>query len=206
MTQLMCDRRASVCHLVVFDEYHFGAWRETAKELFEGEDDTTAEKEIKLRSMSSDIRLLTLKDNKILLQSRNLIRQEARGNLELKSEQEQVVVEAEKDVRLKSAKERVVIEAEKEIVLKCGDAELILSPDDIILTIAEQITVALDRNKILIDGARRGTIAVDKQGRIAVSGTSITNVAKMKYENEATMYTMHAKGISQLKASLHQIG
>lgn len=25
--------------LVVFDEYHFGAWRETAKELFEGEDD-----------------------------------------------------------------------------------------------------------------------------------------------------------------------
>jgi hypothetical protein len=26
--------------LVVFDEYHFGAWRETAKELFEGEDET----------------------------------------------------------------------------------------------------------------------------------------------------------------------
>lgn len=25
--------------LVIFDEYHFGAWRETAKELFEGEDD-----------------------------------------------------------------------------------------------------------------------------------------------------------------------
>ena len=25
--------------LVVFDEYHFGAWRDTAKELFEGEDD-----------------------------------------------------------------------------------------------------------------------------------------------------------------------
>jgi hypothetical protein len=25
--------------LVVFDEYHFGAWRETARELFEGEDD-----------------------------------------------------------------------------------------------------------------------------------------------------------------------
>jgi hypothetical protein len=24
--------------LVVFDEYHFGAWRETAKELFEGEE------------------------------------------------------------------------------------------------------------------------------------------------------------------------
>jgi hypothetical protein len=32
--------------LVVFDEYHFGAWRETAKELFEGEDD--AKKEAKL--------------------------------------------------------------------------------------------------------------------------------------------------------------
>ncbi|WP_298329746.1 GIY-YIG nuclease family protein [Asticcacaulis sp.] len=26
--------------LVVFDEYHFGAWRDTAKELFEGEDDS----------------------------------------------------------------------------------------------------------------------------------------------------------------------
>jgi hypothetical protein len=34
--------------LVVFDEYHFGAWRETAKELFEGEDDTVAQKEAKL--------------------------------------------------------------------------------------------------------------------------------------------------------------
>lgn len=32
--------------LVVFDEYHFGAWRESAKELFEGEDDTQAKKEI----------------------------------------------------------------------------------------------------------------------------------------------------------------
>ncbi len=32
--------------LVIFDEYHFGAWRETAKELFEGEDDAVAKKEI----------------------------------------------------------------------------------------------------------------------------------------------------------------
>jgi len=31
--------------LVIFDEYHFGAWRESAKELFEGEDDTEAKKE-----------------------------------------------------------------------------------------------------------------------------------------------------------------
>jgi hypothetical protein len=31
--------------LVVFDEYHFGAWRETAKELFEGEEETVARKE-----------------------------------------------------------------------------------------------------------------------------------------------------------------
>lgn len=29
--------------LVVFDEYHFGAWRDNAKDLFEGEDDTSAE-------------------------------------------------------------------------------------------------------------------------------------------------------------------
>ncbi len=33
--------------LVVFDEYHFGAWRETAKELFEGEDEAVAKKETK---------------------------------------------------------------------------------------------------------------------------------------------------------------
>ena len=34
--------------LVVFDEYHFGAWRDTAKELFEGEDASVAKKEAKL--------------------------------------------------------------------------------------------------------------------------------------------------------------
>ena len=32
--------------LVIFDEYHFGAWRDNAKELFEGEDDAEAKKEI----------------------------------------------------------------------------------------------------------------------------------------------------------------
>jgi len=32
--------------LVVFDEYHFGAWRDNAKELFEGEDDAEAKKEL----------------------------------------------------------------------------------------------------------------------------------------------------------------
>jgi hypothetical protein len=34
--------------LVVFDEYHFGAWRETAKELFEGEEAAVSKKEAKL--------------------------------------------------------------------------------------------------------------------------------------------------------------
>ncbi len=34
--------------LVIFDEYHFGAWRETAKELFEGEDDTQIKAETNL--------------------------------------------------------------------------------------------------------------------------------------------------------------
>ncbi len=34
--------------LVAFDEYHFGAWRDTAKELFEGEEDAVAKKEAKL--------------------------------------------------------------------------------------------------------------------------------------------------------------
>jgi len=32
--------------LVIFDEYHFGAWRDSAKELFEGEDATEARKEV----------------------------------------------------------------------------------------------------------------------------------------------------------------
>ncbi|TCJ37384.1 DEAD/DEAH box helicase family protein [Parafrankia sp. BMG5.11] len=34
--------------LVIFDEYHFGAWRDTAKELFEGEDAAVAKAETKL--------------------------------------------------------------------------------------------------------------------------------------------------------------
>lgn len=34
--------------LVVFDEYHFGAWRDTAKELFEGEDESVAKSETNL--------------------------------------------------------------------------------------------------------------------------------------------------------------
>ena len=38
--------------LVVFDEYHFGAWRDTAKELFEGEEDKVAKKEAKLEYTS----------------------------------------------------------------------------------------------------------------------------------------------------------
>jgi hypothetical protein len=34
--------------LVIFDEYHFGAWRDTAKELFEGEDEKTRKKQEEL--------------------------------------------------------------------------------------------------------------------------------------------------------------
>lgn len=32
--------------LVIFDEYHFGAWRESAKELFQGEDEKVKQKEV----------------------------------------------------------------------------------------------------------------------------------------------------------------
>jgi len=32
--------------LVIFDEYHFGAWRDSAKELFDGEDEKEAKKEL----------------------------------------------------------------------------------------------------------------------------------------------------------------
>lgn len=34
--------------LVVFDEYHFGAWRDSVKELFEGEDEKEAARELKV--------------------------------------------------------------------------------------------------------------------------------------------------------------
>ncbi|MBT8419516.1 MAG: restriction endonuclease, partial [Gammaproteobacteria bacterium] len=54
--------------LVVFDEYHFGAWRETAKELFEGEEDAVAKTEAKLEyaagleDRNEDLTLLSEKE------------------------------------------------------------------------------------------------------------------------------------------------
>lgn len=51
--------------LVVFDEYHFGAWRDTAKELFEGEDDSIrrsadkAEYASELETVNDDLNVLT---------------------------------------------------------------------------------------------------------------------------------------------------
>ena len=58
--------------LVVFDEYHFGAWRETARELFEGEEDTVAKKEAKLEytagleGMNEDLSVLSEKESEFL--------------------------------------------------------------------------------------------------------------------------------------------
>lgn len=58
--------------LVVFDEYHFGAWRETAKELFEGEDDTIAKKESSLEyaagldAMNEGLGVLSEKEHEFL--------------------------------------------------------------------------------------------------------------------------------------------
>ncbi|MFN9707742.1 MAG: DEAD/DEAH box helicase family protein [Burkholderiales bacterium] len=58
--------------LVVFDEYHFGAWRDTAKELFEGEDDAVAKKEAKLEyaagleDMNEDLTVLSEKETEFL--------------------------------------------------------------------------------------------------------------------------------------------
>jgi hypothetical protein len=40
--------------LVVFDEYHFGAWRESTKELVEGEEERIAREEAELESASKD--------------------------------------------------------------------------------------------------------------------------------------------------------
>jgi type III restriction/modification enzyme restriction subunit/T5orf172 domain-containing protein len=58
--------------LVVFDEYHFGAWRETAKELFEGEDDDVAKSETKLeyaaglQELNEDLSVLSEKEVEFL--------------------------------------------------------------------------------------------------------------------------------------------
>ncbi len=58
--------------LVVFDEYHFGAWRDTAKELFEGEEDAVAKKEAKLEyaadleGMNEDLSVLSEKEVEFL--------------------------------------------------------------------------------------------------------------------------------------------
>ncbi len=58
--------------LVVFDEYHFGAWRETAKELFEGEEGAIAVKETRLEyavgleEVNEDLTVLSRKEMEIL--------------------------------------------------------------------------------------------------------------------------------------------
>lgn len=58
--------------LVVFDEYHFGAWRDTAKELFEGEESTVAVKETKLEygsdliDVNEDLGELSTKETEFL--------------------------------------------------------------------------------------------------------------------------------------------
>ena len=41
--------------VVVFDEYHFGAWRDTAKELFEGEDDASVRREKELEGVLEQV-------------------------------------------------------------------------------------------------------------------------------------------------------
>ena len=58
--------------LVVFDEYHFGAWRDTAKELFEGEEEAVAKKEAKLEfaagldDLSENLAILSGKETDFL--------------------------------------------------------------------------------------------------------------------------------------------
>jgi hypothetical protein len=58
--------------LVVFDEYHFGAWRDTAKELFEGEEEAVAKKETKLEyaadlaAVNEDLGVLSEKETEFL--------------------------------------------------------------------------------------------------------------------------------------------
>jgi hypothetical protein len=63
---------SEVWDLVVFDEYHFGAWRDTAKELFEGEDGTDFQEEVKLEyaaaldEVNEDLSTLSLPEGEFL--------------------------------------------------------------------------------------------------------------------------------------------
>ena len=58
--------------LVVFDEYHFAAWRDTAKELFEGEEEAVAKKETKLEyaagleDVNEDLGVLSVRETEFL--------------------------------------------------------------------------------------------------------------------------------------------
>jgi len=58
--------------LVIFDEYHFGAWRDTVKELFEGEDTTSSKREAKLEytdaldQINEDLNILSKKESDFL--------------------------------------------------------------------------------------------------------------------------------------------
>lgn len=55
--------------LVVFDEYHFGAWRDTAKELFEGEegtDDARLEYDPALEQVNEDLGILSASETEFL--------------------------------------------------------------------------------------------------------------------------------------------
>mgnify|MGYP003375504235 FL=1 len=58
--------------LVIFDEYHFGAWRDTAKELFEGEDSVVAKKEtaleyaVDLDDVNEDLGVLSVSETEFL--------------------------------------------------------------------------------------------------------------------------------------------
>ncbi|MFD2376922.1 DEAD/DEAH box helicase family protein [Ottowia pentelensis] len=58
--------------LVVFDEYHFGAWRDTAKELFEGEERGIAAREARIEyatgldEMNEDLTVLSARETDFL--------------------------------------------------------------------------------------------------------------------------------------------
>jgi len=58
--------------LVIFDEYHFGAWRDTARELFEGEEEATAKRETNieyaagLADVNEDLRVLNEREAEFL--------------------------------------------------------------------------------------------------------------------------------------------
>lgn len=175
-----------------------------------------SDKEVKLRSMNSDIRLLTLKDNKILLQSRNLIRQEARKDIELESQEGQVGVKAKKDVIVESTeggigiggKGEVVVGSESDAVTITGGGGGMNAPS--VLLSGKYITLKADQEIRLQVGSGPfdPKIVVGKTGISMTGGaTAQVNIQKTgAVKILGTQLELIGRALAKLQAALSKIG